>query len=401
MRIAVHDYAGHPFQFDLSRQLAREGHEVRHFFYADDAGPKGEARIQPGDAPTLSIEGVSLGLSYSKEKLFQRRAMDIRYGRETGARIAAFKPDIVISGNTPVEAQGPLMAAVRKQGAGFVFWMQDFYSLAVKRILGAKWMGAGALVSAWYTFLETRQLRQSDAIVLISDDFRAGLADLGVQGADLEVIPNWGALSSLPLRPRENAWSTAQGLSGKFTFLYSGTLGLKHDPLVLTALADAFVGDPDVRVVVVAAGVGADMLRAELEARPRSNITLLPLQPMEVLADVLGSADVVLALLEADAGQFSVPSKVLSYLCAGRAIILSAPAQNLAARIIEDAKAGDVVEAGDQAAFVAAARALFEDDARRQAAGRNGRAYSEQNFDITAVSRRFLSVFERVVARKA
>ncbi len=30
MRILVHDYSGHPFQAQLSRELARRGHDVVH-----------------------------------------------------------------------------------------------------------------------------------------------------------------------------------------------------------------------------------------------------------------------------------------------------------------------------------------------------------------------------------
>jgi colanic acid biosynthesis glycosyl transferase WcaI len=199
------------------------------------------------------------------------------------------------------------------------------------------------------------------------------------------------------VRPRENGWSKAQGLDGKFNVLYSGTLGLKHDPLVLTALADDFAAHPDVAVTVVAAGQGADMLRAEIQARPRANLNLLPLQPMETLPDVLGSADVVLALLEEDAGRFSVPSKVLSYLCAHRPIILSAPRENLAARLLADAGAGVVVEAGDTSALVEAARRLHGDSQIRTAMGTSGRAYAETNFDVKAVAARFQDVFQRAI----
>ncbi|MFN3573962.1 glycosyltransferase family 4 protein [Phenylobacterium sp.] len=400
MRIAVHDYAGHPFQFELSRQLAREGHVVRHFYFAGDSGPKGDASVRADDGPGFSVGAVNLPGVYSKSKLFQRRAMDIRYGREAGARIAAFQPDVVISGNTPVEAQGPLMRAAQGAGAAFVFWMQDFYSLAVKRILGRKWFGAGAAIAAWYEHLEAGQLRASDGVVLISDDFLSGLAELKVQPKSLEIIPNWGALGSLPVRPKANPWARNHGLEDRFVFLYSGTLGLKHDPLVLTALADAFAETERVQVTVVAAGQGADMLKGELAARPRRNIDLLPLQSMEALPDVLGCADVVIALLEEDAGRFSVPSKVLSYLCANRPIVLSAPRENLAARILTDAGAGLVVEAGDAGGLIAAARRLHGDSQLRASFGASGRAYAEANFDIGAVAQRFMGVFEKAVAQR-
>ena len=33
MRILVNDYAGHPFQLQLSRSLARDGHTVLHTYF--------------------------------------------------------------------------------------------------------------------------------------------------------------------------------------------------------------------------------------------------------------------------------------------------------------------------------------------------------------------------------
>ena len=54
---------------------------------------------------------------------------------------------------------------------------------------------------------------------------------------------------------------------------------------------------------------------------------LLPYQPFGRLSEVLASADVLVALLESDAGAYSVPSKVLTYLAAGRPILGAIPAE--------------------------------------------------------------------------
>ena len=66
--------------------------------------------------------------------------------------------------------------------------------------------------------------------------------------------------------------------------------------------------------------------------------TLLPFQPYERLSEVFGSADVLVVLLEKSAGAFSVPSKTLSYLCAGRPVIGLMPAENLASQLLRDAE---------------------------------------------------------------
>ena len=398
MRIAIHDYAGHPFVFHLSRQLARDGHTVRHFFFEGDPGPKGDFKRREDDPPAFDIEPVGISEPYRKGQLLKRRAQDIEYGRKAGARIAAFRPDVVLSGNTPVEAQGHILRAARGAGAAFVFWMQDFYSLAVRSILGRKLMGAGALAALWYERLEASLLNRSDAVVVISEDFLSGLTELKVRNPIVEIIPNWGALDDIPMRPKSTAWAKAQGLADKFVFLYSGTLGLKHDPLMLAALADAFADDPEVRIVVAAAGAGADQLKMELAQKPRPNLIIKGLEPIEVLPDALGAADVMIALLEPDAGRYSVPSKVLSYLCAGKPTLLSAPLENLSARMLREAQAGRAVSAGDREAFLSAARELRTSPEACAVMGAAGHRFAEANFTMPEVSARFAALFEGVIA---
>jgi colanic acid biosynthesis glycosyl transferase WcaI len=394
-RIALHDYCGHPFQFELSRELARRGHEVRHFFFAEDMGPKGDTRRLSSDPANFSIEAISIGQPYSKRNLIRRRQADILYGELASRRIASFAPDVTISGNTPLEAQAPILKGVRRAGSAFVFWMQDFYSLAAARILSRKIPVVGHIIGAYYRHLEASMLRRSDGIVLASEDFRSALKDFGVKDDATDVIPNWGALDTLPLRPKDNSWAMQHRFSDKFVFLYSGTLALKHNPDLLWALAEHFEKDPKVVIAVAASGVSYDALKARSALQPRSNLLFLPLQPMDVFPDVLGAADVLVALLENDAGPFSVPSKVLSYFCGGRPILLSAPPSNLSVRLVEQAAAGLCVSAGYRQAFVAAADRLRGEPHTCAKLGAAGRVYAENAFNISGVADRFEAMFAK------
>jgi colanic acid biosynthesis glycosyl transferase WcaI len=398
-RIALHDYCGHPFQFDLSRELARRGHEVRHFFFAEDMGPKGNARRLSSDPANFSIEAISIGRPYSKQNLIRRRQADILYGELASRRIASFAPDVTISGNTPLEAQAPILKGVHRAGSAFVFWMQDFYSLAAAKILSRKIPVLGHTIGAYYRHLEASMLRQSDGIVLASEDFKPALEGFGLRHDAADVIPNWGALDTLPLRPKDNPWAMQHRLSDKFVFLYSGTLALKHNPDLLWALAEHFENDPRVVVAVAASGVSYDALKARHAVEPKANLVFLPLQSMDVFADVLGAADVLVALLEDDAGPFSVPSKVLSYLCAGRPILLSAPPSNLSVRLVEKAAAGLCVPAGCKQPFVAAADRLRGEPHSCARFGAAGRTYAENAFNIAGVADHFEAMIAKARSR--
>jgi len=106
----------------------------------------------------------------------------------------------------------------------------------------------------------------------------------------------------------------------------------------------------------------------------------------------------VAGFLEPDAGVFSVPSKVLSYLCAGRPLLASVPTTNLAARIIRRNRSGIVVEPHDVEGFVSAAARLLERPSLRAGLGRRARQYAETTFDIRRIGDRFEGLFEELIS---
>ncbi len=394
MHIAIHDFAGHPFQAELSRALAARGHRVTHIWFAADTGPKGQMQVVEGDASTLAFLPFGADIPYSKTNFRQRRAGDIAYGRALGDWIAAEKPDVVISGNTPTEAQEGLVAGCLKVGVPFIYWCQDFYSIAASRLLEKKLPVAGHLIGAYYRFLERRQMRRAAHVLHITESFRDQTDAWGIPSELVTVIPNWGAIDEIDVLDRDTAWAAENALAPGMRFVYSGTLALKHNPELLAALAQE-LGDDD-QLVLVSAGVGADQLVEQAKSGGLARLKPLPLQPFDVFDQVLASGDVLLAVIEREAGTFSVPSKVLSYLCAGRPIVLAAPHDNLAARMIVEIGAGKVVEPEDVEGFVSAALSYQSEPALAAQAGAAGRAYAEENFKIDNVADRFERLFETV-----
>ncbi len=392
MRLVVHDYSGHPFQVQLSRALAARGHEVHHIHASFFQTPKGPLERRPDDPPGFHTLALDIGRPFAKYSFVRRVRQEIAYGQLIAAEVARIRPDVLISSNMPLDPQAILARASRANGCRFVFWLQDIYSMAIDRILRARLPVAGAAIGARYRALERRLLRESDVVVAITDDFVPVLEGWGVVPDRIAVIENWAPLPDMPVRPRNNAWRSVHGLDDRLVFLYAGTLGLKHDPSLLLGLARALAVRPEARVVVASEGPGADWLAAHRADLPADNLVLLPFQPFDALPDMLGAADVLCAILEAEAGVFSVPSKVLSYLCAGRPILAAMPAENLAARTIARAGAGCVVASSDPAGFAAAALNLADDPTARERCGAAARAWAESHFDINKIADRFEAV---------
>jgi colanic acid biosynthesis glycosyl transferase WcaI len=348
------------------------------------------------DPPTFTIRGLSLGRPFEKYNFFKRVFQEIAYGRKLAEAIGAFKPDVALAGNAPLDIQAISTKYCRRHGIPLVYWHQDIYSVAIDKILRRKLPVVGALIGARYIALEKWLLRKSDHVVTITEDFLPILTEWGIPRERITVIENWAARENLVSAPRDNAWARAHGLADKLVSLYSGTHGLKHNPDLLLQLAQRYRDRPDVRVVVNSEGLGSDRLREK--GAGLDGLLLLPFQPFERLPEVLATGDVLISVLEPDAGIFSVPSKVLTYLSAGRPVLGAIPAENLAARMIVRNEAGLIVPPDDASAFLAAAGKLADDPGLRARLGKNALDYATKTFDIDAITARFSGLLERVVA---
>lgn len=402
MHYVIHDYAGHPFQVHLSRHLALRGHAVDHLYFADNPGPKGWFETRPNDPPSLRFLGITLGTHSNAAGTgaigVNRIFRELAYGREVARVITQLKPNAVLCGNTPADAQRAIIRTCHKLQIPFIYWLQDIYSVAVSTLLTKKLGALGKLVGKYYEQVDRQQFRASDAVIAISEDF----PNLIAQWADhtpVSVINNWAAIDDLPVCDKANDWSRSHNLENDFVYLYSGTLGRKHNPHFLLRLAECCQRNDS--VVAVAQGFGVPFLTNQKAQRNLDPLKLLPIQPAKNLAHVLATADVLLATIEAEAGTFAVPSKVLSYLCAGRPILLAASEANLAARTVQQANAGIVVDPADENGFLLAADRLRNNPELRAEMGANGRNYAERTFDLERITDKFEAILAPVERLKA
>lgn len=392
MRILVHDYVGHPFQVQLSRELAARGHDVLHLYNASFVTPRGELTRRADDPANFNVTGIALSRVVPKMSFVERFRLESEYGRKLVAACQETRPEVVLSANTPSIPQHRLAGWCERQDVRLVSWIQDIYGLATYRLLSRKLPGLGHVVGRYFIALDKSSARRSDAIVVITADFRDVLAQWGIDASRISVIHNWAPLDDMPQRPRENAWSRQHGLDDGVRFIYSGTLAMKHNPALLLELARTLDRDSSGDLLVVSEGAGVEWLAEQATRERLRSLRCLGFQPFEVLPDVLGSADVLVAILEADAGVFSVPSKVLSYFCAGRPVLLAVPNENLAAKIVVECGAGLVVEPSDVSGFCAAAQRLIQSPQLREEFGRSARRYAETHFDIRRIGKQFEAI---------
>ena len=390
--LLIHDYSGHAFTSQLARNMARLGHRTNYISFAEFSTPKGRVAGGEVDPPGYEARQISIGQAFDKENLINRARQQVMYARRAAEQVIALEPKVVISGNAPLEVQDHVLRAARKVGAKFIFWIQDINAEAIGRILGRKNALLGHFAGAYYRRMERRLLHSSDSVIAIAEEFRGVIGTSGWGGVPdhrIDVIENWAPLEDIPIHPRDNDWAVHNYRPGRRRIVYSGTLARKHNPEILVKLAQRVDAD----IHLFSAGSGADHVKARAAELGLPNLFVRPWVTVDELPKMLAGADVLCAFIEADAGIFSVPSKVLSYLAAGRPILASIPHENLATRTILKSEAGLVSEPGDDEAMLRNAEALLVAPELRERLGRNGRAHAEREFDIERIAAKF----ERIV----
>lgn len=397
LKIQLHDFAGHPFQADLSREFARRGFVVDHVFSAQYSSGKGRLQHEEGDPSTLTFTPISVDAEFDKYSPIARSRYELAYATAWKKHIQETKPDLVFACNVPLLTLNRFRAWATRTKQPWILWHQDIFSRAMGDELDRRFPALLAKPGrAYFTSRERKAVASATRVIAIGEEFRKLYAEWNIDPATIEIIPNWAPVDDIKPAPRENAWSIERLAPDKgLRLLYAGMLGRKHNPQLLIDLLDAASASHQTELVVVSEGQGAEDILEVAGSRADSNITVLPFQSAENLPMVLGSGDVLVAILEPEASKFSIPSKVLSYMSAGRPILGLMPSDNPAADDI--VATGGLVASPDADGIGSAVGwidGLVADPELIELTGKRARRLAEDKFGIEPITDQFVAVVE-------
>lgn len=240
----------------LSQQRAR-GWETFHL-----TGPKqgsGQQREEHIDEWTFYRTPPSSGLAAKLpivEYRYLMRALQARLAEV----VAAVRPDI-IHAHSPVLNGLPALAVGRATGTPVVYEVRAFWEdAAVDQGTAREWGPRYRLTRS----LETRALKQADAVTTICDGLRGDMLKRGIPGDKITVIPNAVDLSQFHVTATTDAELLQKygltrgktlGFAGSF-YAYEGLdILLRAMPLVLSAV-------PQARLMLLGGGPQEADLRA-------------------------------------------------------------------------------------------------------------------------------------------
>ncbi|MGA7402235.1 MAG: glycosyltransferase family 4 protein [Candidatus Sulfotelmatobacter sp.] len=185
---------------------------------------------------------------------------------------------------------------------------------------------------------------------------------------------------------------------GKFVVAYIGTMGMAHGlETVIAAAAQLQDTNPEIIFLVVGEGAEKERIVGLARGRALSNLRFIDQQPREKIPAYICASDVCLVpLKKTDVFKTVLPTKMLEFMSCARPVILGVDGQ--ARAILEEARAGLVVEPENSGALANAIRFLNANRERSRELGQNGRDYIIRKFSRRQTAERYIGVLQRLLS---
>jgi colanic acid biosynthesis glycosyl transferase WcaI len=252
----------------------------------------------------------------------------------------------------------------------------------------------GRLLRRMVLRMERSVLRRFDTVSTISGRMIERLLTKGVVPERTRYFPNWVDTTRARHGSVRGFYRGQLGIpDDAVVALFSGSLGGKQGLMVIPEAAGLLRSRRNIVFVVCGDGLMKTALETAVAGLP--NVRLLPLQPAERLAELLGMADIHLLPQSSDAADLVLPSKLSGMLASGRPVIATCRPGTEISEIVS--QCGLVVAPQDGAALALAVGRLADDTAMRLELGRRAREFAESNFERDAVLGTLFGALERAV----
>lgn len=233
----------------------------------------------------------------------------------------SWNPDIIIHVTPTLFCSLNTLIFAQISGAKSVLHIQDY---EIDAMFGLSRTKDGRIKNLILK-IERKIYEKYDHISTISSGMIDRAISKGVKKEKLILFPNWCELDHL------SSASYNANLFAKFNInlnqkiiLYSGNIGEKQGLEVVIEAAKQLQDINSLHFVFVGEGAAKDNLVDLAKEYALSNISFFPLQPYEILPDLLASASVHLVIQKSGVADMMLPSKLTNILAVGGNAIITA-----------------------------------------------------------------------------
>jgi len=237
---------------------------------------------------------------------------------------------------------------------------------------------------------ETWLLKRFDVVSSISYSMLDNAKSKGVDESKLLFFPNWADTNFVTPDVSGDALRQEWGFTeADKIVLYSGNIGQKQGLEIVLDAAQALNSRPEVKFVIIGSGAYSHTLQQMATDRKLGNIQFKPLQPWDLVPQILSMADVHLVVQKRGAADAVLPSKLTNILSAGGHALITADADTELGKIA--AKFPGIyqcVEPENSDAFVSGLTQCLALDTRQ--INTVAREYAVANINMNTVIDRFV-----------
>ena len=362
---------------DLLEGFVRGGFDVKLFTPTPTRGVTEEERKESKKNESLYNEKLTIHRMalYREGKGFIPRAFRyIIFSLECFMKGLTEPCEVIFTGSGP-PSQGVICGLVRKlTKKKFIYNLQDIFP---DSLINGGITSEGSLIWKIGRRMENFTYKNADAIIVISDDFKANIMAKGVPEEKIVVVPNWVNTSINPIPRANNKLIKKYNLDpSKFYVCYSGNIGYTQNIELLVTVAERIKNTlPDVAFVVIGDGSAREELGKLVEGKRLTNVILLPYQPYEDLSHVFSLGDVGLVISKSGVGENSIPSKTWDIMAAEKPVLASFDVNSELSKIIQKIGCGVAVPADNAEELIEAIKKLRESQEFRIQCGIKGKTY--------------------------
>jgi colanic acid biosynthesis glycosyl transferase WcaI len=232
--------------------------------------------------------------------------------------------------------------------------------------------------------VELAAYRHARLVTTLTPSMRKKILDKGIAEEKVGLLEPRMDASLVDLQPEEGSvFRQRYELGQRFLVTHSGNMGVKQG---LNVILDAAALNRDENsILFLIVGDGADCERIQRRAADMDlhNVRFLPLLHEDDFRGLLAASDVCLVTQQQAVSEIVFPSKIVTYLAAGRPIVASVNHECEVARITLESGAGRVVEAENPASLLQAILELRGEDLQK--VGENARQYASRRWSSVRV----------------
>jgi glycosyltransferase involved in cell wall biosynthesis len=183
-------------------------------------------------------------------------------------------------------------------------------------------------------------------------------------------------------------------LKNNHCFVFAGNLGSAQSLDTIIQAAQMLTHLTDCKILLIGSGSKDADLKKQIKDKNLENIILPGRFNPDCMPIIFSKATGLLVTLKSEEiFSYTIPSKIQSYLAAGKPILAALDGEG--ARVVKEAKAGLTSPAEDSSALVKNIEQLYHMAfAERDILGQSGRAYFLEHFEMVKQSKRLVEILQ-------